>query len=480
MGLIFLQTREMLKINFRNNKELIINWTLAIGSMAVFLVAKLSDLSFRFGDGNAYIYMAERLSFKLLPYRDFFLADPPGLLYVLSLFKLFIGQHWLYFQAVPVLFEVSSAFLIFLILKKESVRFIFLGPLFYLTGFSVLATSDFLTGVQVVTFFSLLAVFYSLKNHPIISGFFWAIAVSVKLYAGPLFIAWLIVNYIQNKNFKPIILTVAVSAGIFLLLVFPFLIIDLKSFINDTIIHHLNRPYGAEKTAVFALFFHYAWAMGFLAVCSVFIRKTWKYIFPAVVMFVFFMLFKDLYFLYLNYVFGFLAIGAVFLLERLFFSEDGLPLFIIATVIIGLMSVNSLNSYMKDFKDRGRFLNVEQISTYIKDKYPDQNIRLYGSHEVAPLVALFSEKQLFGGLIDTNAQVFGSDTLDKKLISRDVAQAKTILLTRVTEYPEYKIFEYGYEGFFDKDVFLGQCKKDVFFQSDAKEATNYVGLFFCQ
>lgn len=138
---------------------------IAIGTILVFLIFKLTRLYYRFGDGDVYLYMINQISHGIFPYKDFFIADPPGLLIFLSGIKLFLGQNWLMYQAIPVLLEAINSWLIYSILKKQQITLAWLAPILYLFSFTVLSTSDFLTGVQLTIFFYLTGrCFYGIKT----------------------------------------------------------------------------------------------------------------------------------------------------------------------------------------------------------------------------------------------------------------------------------------------------------------------------
>src|SRR3989344_8549406 len=103
-----------------------------IGTLGLFLYIKLGNLSLRFGDGNAYIYMAKAINDGLIPYKDFFLADPPVFPYFLSLIRLFVGDHLIIFQIIPLLLEIASALLIYLYLRNKGLNWAPVAPLIYL------------------------------------------------------------------------------------------------------------------------------------------------------------------------------------------------------------------------------------------------------------------------------------------------------------------------------------------------------------
>lgn len=144
--------------------------------------------------------MADQFFRGVLPYRDYFLADPPLMIIILGGIKWLVGKNVLFLQAVPFLFEAASSGLLYLILKKEKVSLAFLAPALYLFSFSILSTSDFVTGVQLVNFFALSAFYFYQKDSFKTSGFFWGLAFLVKLYGAFLLLGFLIFLFSQKKN----------------------------------------------------------------------------------------------------------------------------------------------------------------------------------------------------------------------------------------------------------------------------------------
>ena len=73
---------------FKNLEEReIYNILFVFLTISFFLIFKFSNLTLRFGDTNAYLYMADSLWKGIMPYRDYFLADPPFLVIVLAVMQ---------------------------------------------------------------------------------------------------------------------------------------------------------------------------------------------------------------------------------------------------------------------------------------------------------------------------------------------------------------------------------------------------------
>jgi hypothetical protein len=458
-------------------REKIISTTVALGTAAVFLFLKLSHLVFRFGDGNAYIYMAYHFG-KLLPYRDFFLADPPFLIIVLKFFKFLFGRNLILFQAVPAVFEALTAVFLYLLLKKWKNPLSFLAPAIYLFSFTVLSTSDYLTGVQLVVFLSVLAIWAWENGWTKTSGAIWGLAVSTKLYIAPAFVGFAIFSFLKSERkvfWKFLISAIGAAALISL----PFVLISLSKAFRYLIIHQLNRPAGLEKVAVLSFFLNREWFLLILALAGFFVFRKWVILAPFIFILVFFLLYADLYYLYLDNFMPYLIILSLSFLGWLWTRGGGLRwLLVFVLVLWSSLTFTSLNLYLNDFATRGRFLNSAEIADYIKTLPED--FKLYGSHEVAPLVALRAEKKLFDNQIDTNAQVFSSGGLNLEEVSKSAAEEGIYLLARIVDRPEEGITNAGYEGFFSQEEFKKSCQRLKLFPSTSNESDNFVGVFRCK
>lgn len=447
-------------------------------TIAAFGYFKISHLTFRFGDSNAYFYMAQMLLEGKLPYRDFFLADPPFLVFVLAGIKALFASHLLVLQAVPILLESLTAFLLYAILRKSQAALAFLAPLIYLFSFSVLSTSDFVTGVQLVVFLFVMAIFLWEQNLPFASGVFWALSFLTKLYTFPAFIGFCFYVFWQGrkKDFLKLVLG-AVSAAV--LILGPLAISAFQKMVDFLLLHHLNRPAGLSKTAVFQFFVQKEWLILISSAIGIFFSKKKILVFPFAFTLIFLLLFQDLYYTYLGALLPYLVIFAVCFLGWFWQRSGGneyAAIFLLG--LGGLFLFLSVSNYQNDLFSHGRFLNAPEIAGYVRAL--PENFDLYGSHEVAPLIALLSGKKLFKNYIDTNPQVFAAKTVDLKAVSQEATEKKVYLLARITDLPDYGIKNFGYEGFFDKEIFEESCQMVKEFPSTSKEQDNFIRIFKCQ
>ncbi|OGN19846.1 MAG: hypothetical protein A3F25_02415 [Candidatus Yanofskybacteria bacterium RIFCSPHIGHO2_12_FULL_45_19b] len=449
----------------------------ALLPVVLFLTLKIVQLSFRFGDGNAYLYMADRLLSGQLPYRDYFLADPPLFILFLAVWRLLIGTHWLWFGLLPAILEAGSAWLIYWLLKRWNNPLAWLAPASYLFSFTILSTSDYLTGVQLVVFGVLLATFLLEKEQPLLSGIVIALALLVKLYAvcALLGLAIYLIREKQWHNLRRWLIGMA-STG--LLIMGPFLFLGAKTIFKDIVVHQLNRPAGNGRLPAWSFFWLKEWWLLIIGASGLLIKRKSIIIWSFGATLIFFMVFRDLYYLYLNNIFVYLVMGAL-ILVGMAWSRGGTykNLAITISVLTLALNLSALIDYQKNLLPQGRFFSATAVAEYVVT-LPARP--LYGSHEVAPLIALLSGRYLLSGYIDTNTQVFASGAQDLERVSQAVAQTGVYMLSRITDHPELEIAPTGYEGYFSKTVFDRDCQLIKAFPNFVNESYNQVGVFACK
>lgn len=455
----------------------ILNYIIAFLPIVVFLILKTTTLSFRFGDSNAYFYMAKAILWGNIPYRDFFLADPPVLVIILSLLRLIFKNYLYVYQLLPAIIECVNAFLVYLLLKKENNIFAKFAPLIYLFSFSIISTCDYLTGAQFVVMFLLLGFILWKNDKPLLSGLFFATSCLIKLYAVPALLGFIVFILLQKNKAKLIKFTTGLILPIIIFL-FPFLIFSYQKTIFDIITFHFYRPNGLDKFTVFAYLISREWLLIILAACGMFFAKKKEYLLSAIFAILFFVFFQDIYYAYFASVIFYFVIFALSFVDWLYknitYKQATLYFVLIFYVIFILYSVGF---YEKTAFLDNRFTNAFEISEFVKT-IPG-NLPIYGSHQVAPLIALLSDKKLFGNYIDTNTQIFDAKTYDIRAISQQAVGGGIIMIARIVDIKDLNIHDFGYEKFFDKDVFVNNCKRLKEFNDTGNELTNYIVIYIC-
>lgn len=459
-------------------KSVIKNHWLIIGIIvAVYLLIKILLLTPRFGDGFEYIYMAKMLWGGVLPYRDYLLVDPPFFEIILAPLVKILGANWRIIQLLPAVAETATAIILVWIAKKENLFAPALAGLLYLTTFSSLATSDYLTGVHLVTFLITLAL--AQAHRPIRSGVAWGMAIATKFYAIPIFAGFLAERVI-NKNWRHLLLAAAAAAATLLLILLPFVSEAPQNSLNYLILHHLSRTTGIHPLTTWLMFLRFEWLLLIFGLSGLIISLRTKrptYVLPFTFTLVFFVLFQDIYYNYLVLLMPFLVI---FTLRALtYFRQLPITNSVIIPCFLSLLMFSllfSLGSYFGHNRWEGRFTTFDQINSYLQSIPP---LPLYGSHEVVPQLALSSDLPILDHVSETNTQNFASGVIDLTKTSQQLLRHQFYLIVGTAHYPEQGIVHTGFEGYFDRQLFDQHCQELKTFTMQTNQTLNAIGVYRC-
>jgi hypothetical protein len=185
-----------------------------------------------------------------------------------------------------------------------------------------------------------------------------------------------------------------------------------------------------------------------------------------------------LYYLYLAFLFPYLALIAFSTLGHLWEDREVKPLAILGLALLFINISVGISAYQSTVEPNGKFSNAQEVGEFMRGQTDHDEI--YGSHEVAPLIALLSDKKLFDNHIDTNGQVFAAGTLNIEKVSTAAANRGVYLLARISDYPELGIEETGFEAYFSRTIFDKFCTRVKLFPSTSNETDNYIGVYNCQ
>lgn len=456
-----------------NRNQLLITW----GSIIIFILIKCLMLTTRFGDGNAYIYMAKVFLEGQLPYRDFIHVDPPGLLYYLGGLRVLAGNNiWVYQLSVYFLDALTALFL-FKISSHYKLSLAFLAAPIYLATFTVISVSDFLTGLQPILFLMTLAIYLSLKQRHLLAGLCWGAALLIKLYVIPP-LAGVLIWYLLNKHYSGVLKLVLSCICIFILGMLPFMITSFPQLIDSLVIHQFNRPSGTNKFEVFSYFLKHEWLLVILAVAGAWFNRRAIILFPLIFTITFYLLFRDVYFMYLGNLIPWLVILALFSLSKVLTLKDSRTYtLILIGLVYGLVLLYSFSDYSQSTARVGRFTNSQEISDYLKT-LPSKP--LYGSYEVVPILALQTNLPILNNYINSNEQNFSSGVMDKDFISNLAVDQSAYLIGRILDYPERGVVDVGYDGYFSEKIFKQYCQRLKDFPSTSKEIDSKIIIYQCQ
>jgi hypothetical protein len=271
-----------------------------------------------------------------------------------------------------------------------------------------------------------------------------------------------------KKKYAPIKNFVAGFLATTVIIFLPFVAYAGKIF-QYLIVHQLNRPMGDNKWYVIWFFFTKEWPIillgfgGMFLLCKFFKsdrgaqNKMHLIVLPCAAMIIFFLIYKDLYYLYFDSFFFYLVILALELLGFFWQKSDEWQMTIALFLVLYLgFMIFSFVDYEQNIKNQNLFTNVSGVAGYVKTLPAGD---LYGSHELAPLVALESGRKLFDNQIDTNTQAFASGALNLQEVSEKAAEHGVYLLAEISDYPQYNIEDFGYQGYFSQDIFQKYCER---------------------
>ncbi len=462
-------------------KENLIDAAVILLTIAIFIWIKLDGITWRFSDSSGYFYMARQLLKGQLPYRDFLIADPPLLIYLLAGVKLIVREKIVLFQWLPIILETTTSMVLYSQIKKKLPKVAKFFPFIYLFSFLILSTSDYVTGLHFITLF--LALAYRLRKKPIAAGIFWGLATLIKLYVIPGFIAWMIWLAISKKwlLLKKTLISYVLTGSIIML---PFLIAALPAVFEQIIIHQFNRPKGLSKLNVFRFFIQHDFLLLLLTAVSLFMIKNLKFILLISSWLLFYLLFKDLYYLYLAVLAPFLVLTIADLLSFIqhqskneFIKTQSDKIAIITVFSIILSQLIGINFYKTSIQPEGIFKQLPAVVEFVSN-LPARPI--YGSHEAAPLIALKTGGDLFNNYIDTNAQIFGSGLLNKQQVSQQAVEEGVYLLTKVADVPQNADVDTGYQGYFDQSIFNEYCRRLEIIHGTDAGLFNDIAVYECQ
>jgi len=462
-----------------------VEWLVVGATLSAFLVAKLTTLTTRYGDANTYLYMADQWLQGSWPYQDYFFADFPVLLYVLTAFVAIWGPWVWGYYALPVIFEAVAAGLLYLIARKHTPRLAFLAPLIYLFSFSTLATVDYPTGLQLVCMFLVGGWLAFEHKHYRWAGALFVLATMTKMYAAPGLMG-LGVYLIATRQFQTIWKLAQGGLAAAMLVMLPVISVFVPHGLDATIIHHFNRPDGVEKPLLFSFYFQREWLLLLLGTLgALLLRKRLALGWMLSGWVLFFLIFRDLYYLYLHvmsWVLVLLALTSLGFLKtwikkRLAISSvDTLLLSMLVTLSLAWLLAGVM-TYVDTTQAEGRWMNSQSVVEFLENAPPGP---LYGTHEAVPLLALQTGRPILNNVIDSNAQTFGSGVHDKRELAEALVAESGILVARISRYPEFGIADQGFERYFDREVFDAHCAELRSFPSTDRGIANLLVLYHCR
>jgi hypothetical protein len=445
-----------------------------------FLIIKIPQIDFRYGDENIYFYEAQLITQGQFPYRDFFFASPPlELLFLAGIIFIFGFNVWI-LKLFLLGIILATAWLIFATVRGfRGVRGGELAGLcaaiFYLFSFLNLTTSDYYSGAQLTIFFFVLALYLISLKKPIAAGVTVALSFFTRFYAAPLILALIIYLLLkERKQFWRFIF----SAGTLFILINVALYLGFgQNYLQNVLSYNVHKFEQLEKLRVFRFFMRWDIALLTLAALGATLVRpiNLMILLGAATAGLFIGFFPDIYYLYYNLLLPFLAGSAGLFLSRVCHSdrrsdehrtvvEESLTLSVIdgrrdpstSSRILGttlgmtlcvfvLFAISGYNIYyyLRDHAPAAHIDYLSELNTFVAEN-SSPNDKIYGSFEITPLVAGATGRQIVRNFIDTNNKTFSTGIFKLEEREKILAEQKVkFIITKVLVDADGNLVELG-------------------------------------
>lgn len=441
----------------------------------IFLVIKLQGFGIRLSDSNVYFYTAFQLIEGNLLYKDIFFTNFPLLPYISAFYYLILfGNLKLYMLTPAVEVIITSGILYYITLShKKSPLPASMVSGSYLFSFIVLSTSDHQSGVFLASLFATLSYMFLLKKRFTLSGICLGLMIMVKAYFLPILLALLIPVFLyQRKHIVTYLISILVTILIVLL---PSLLFAREEMFSNIVSYSLTRSQGISKLNILRFFTIHDPLLVILFIYSVIRFKKNLFAFLISVFGLLFIIFyQDIYYLYLNFLVPFLFLSlsefSTSITKRFSINQ-----FILPTIIIILALIN-VGIYLTSYQSLQRLHNVSSLVSALK-QHPATF--LYGKNTITPALAYLTEKQMLGGIVDTNENIFRKGYLNSQKLTKEAIAQNAILVSEGAYYPQYNINQPIISEIFDIEQIASSCSQIGSFPITTEGVENRLNFFEC-
>src|SRR3990172_2382919 len=441
-----------------------------------FLIIKIASNGIRLSDTNIYFNIAYQISQGKILYKDIFFSNFPFFSYASSFYYFLSSRSIEFFYFTSSIETAIITFLIYLITyrKTNNRNISIISSALYALSFMVLSTSDHQTGVFTASLLAVLSYYFLQERKILTAGIFIALAILTKAYFLPIFLAFFIYFAIKNewRNLFKFSLSFAVTGLIILL---PFLIQAPGQLISDIFGFSLTRPVGLSKTNI-AWFFITKDLLLFVFMIFNLLNIRKNILFGLISLFsiVFFLGYRDVYYLYFNFLTPFLCISFY---EIHYFLRKNLNIqkMVIPTIIFIFIFYN-LFTYLTAYRNLGKIREVNSIIKIILKEKPDY---LYGINDLTPALIALTRIPALENVNDAHEYFFTRKIYDKKLLTNKAVESKTIIIAHGADYPQYNIKQDILDNIFVKEAIYKNCKNIFSIPVLSEGDTNRINFFKC-
>lgn len=448
-----------------------------IFTLLSYFFLKLNGLGIRISDANIYWYNGYLLNQGKILYKEIPFANFPLFAYISSFYNMITGGSLKLFFLTPTIEVIIIANLIFYITYHSRKKYFeaYLASILYLFSFIILSTSDHQTGVFSASLFAVLSYLFLQKKHFGFSAFFLALTFLTKAYFLPVVLAsFFFISYEKIKLKEKITFYLVFSFAVLILLL-PSLFQAPSQFLGNIFGFSLTRPQGLSKSGIAWFFMLHDFILFILLVFNIAnIRRNIFFGILSLGGILFFFLYKDVYYLYLNFLVPFICLS---LPEFLFFIRKKVKIqTAVIPIIIGVFLLYNIVLYISSFQGLQRIEKIDEIVKIIKKENPSY---LYGPNTIIPALLYLTNTPPLEGIFDAHPYFFREKKYDKKILTDKALSSKTIIVTNGIYYPaqiDEKILD---DEIIDKDRVKKSCNIIGSFPIYAEGITNRINIFKC-
>ncbi|MFH1354067.1 MAG: glycosyltransferase family 39 protein [bacterium] len=382
-------------------------------ALGVFVLLKIIYSFPRFSDGNAYMYMAKLVAGGAVPYRDFFLASPPLIVYVFALFGKIFGFSWRTFNYLPVSFSVVDGLVIYTLFRNVFGKLARLSAVIvYLFSFTVLSTTDFYSGIHLALTLALLGVLAMVRRWPLLAGLLFSLAVLGKLYMIVIIGALVVYMLFRQKwleTLKILIGFVAVTGVVYLI----FWALAGSQFWNDIFLNHLDKVEGIPKGRVIKFFVLHDWWLLLAVPLSLYWRRWMLGLIALPIIFwgIFLMVFPNIYYVHFKLLVVWLALLWGWNIMQMWKRWPGLRTATVAVLLLAAIAGTGVWQWRGQQAEAAVITDVGDMVKSIA-RLTEGEKPVYGDYTLVPLLALEANRPIFGDYIDVNPMYFDAGIFD--------------------------------------------------------------------
>jgi len=384
-------------------------WLLLLLLLLAFNAAKLAFVAYSVSDENIYFQMGKLVADGKLPYRDFRFAHPPVKLLPPALLFLFTGFSFTALKLLPVLATNLTALFLFLTLRRSVSAFVaVIGVAVFLFSFPGLYYTSYYMGTNLTLTFLVISFFFLARRGDFVAGLFFGIAFMTGVYAVcGIAAAGAYLLFTERSRLPRII---AGGLVVFVIGNVAGLVLGGSEFLRHVYLFHFLKsgdPTSPKSEMLLRVVLANPALLAGAALYPFFRRRETNPLWLAgVVTLAFVALYASVHDYYFVLAAPFLATAAAITftgtIAKLRLSAVAGAM--VACLGVGLLGALHLEPARRSI-EHSAVPAVEEMAAIVTEAAPPE-ATIFGTAEVAPLVALISHRPILFNHVDSNAKTY--------------------------------------------------------------------------